>query len=258
MSPDGSVGVPFWKRVLDVVCILLALPLLVPLMLLIALVVKFVSGGPVLFRQERIGYLGRSFVCLKFRTMAVGADTAIHQKYASGLMDSSQPMMKMDSHGDARLIPLGLLLRTSGLDELPQIFNVLHGQMSLVGPRPCLRYEYDRYLPWQRERFNTLPGLTGLWQVSGKNRTTFDEMIRLDIHYVRSKSLWLDLNIIFRTVPALIVQLLDTRRERKCALATREVVSDPLARKQQSTLFADDLSESLSNQLVKSSMEERK
>ena len=124
-------------------------------------------------------------------------------------------MKKMDVHGDPRMIPGGRLLRVSGLDELPQIINVLQGDMSLVGPRPCIPYEYEKYLPWQRERFDTLPGLTGLWQVSGKNRTTFIEMMHLDIEYVRNKTLWLDLKIIAKTIPALIVQMYDMRNGQK-------------------------------------------
>ena len=123
-------------------------------------------------------------------------------------------MTKMDMNGDARLIPLGWLLRATGLDELPQIVNVLYGEMSLVGPRPCVPYEYAKYLPWQRARCNALPGLTGLWQVSGKNRTTFDEMIRLDIRYSENLSWQQDLKIIAKTVPALLFQLRHSRRVR--------------------------------------------
>jgi lipopolysaccharide/colanic/teichoic acid biosynthesis glycosyltransferase len=201
--------------VLDITAILVAMPLLLPLMLFIALLIRVVSSGPVLFRQERVGYLGRRFTCFKFRTMVVGADTAVHQGHLNHLMSSDVPMVKMDTQGDPRLIPLGLLLRSSGLDELPQIINVLLGDMSLVGPRPCLPYEYDKYLPWQRERFNTLPGLTGLWQVSGKNKTTFVEMIQLDIDYVRSKTVWSDLRIILKTIPALIIQVEETRKRRR-------------------------------------------
>jgi lipopolysaccharide/colanic/teichoic acid biosynthesis glycosyltransferase len=144
--------------------------------------------------------------------MYVGVDVVAHQGHLSNLMTSNTPMTKMDSKGDPRIIPFGLLLRSSGLDELPQLINVLCGEMSLVGPRPCLSYEYEKYLPWQKERFATLPGLTGLWQVSGKNRTTFVEMINLDIKYARNKNLWLDLRIILQTVPALIIQMLETRR----------------------------------------------
>ncbi len=208
-------GLPRWKRMLDVVLILLALPLLIPLVILIISIIRTVSKGPVLFQQERVGYLGKRFMCLKFRTMFVGSDTGIHQGHLNHLQNSDAPMVKMDVQGDSRIIPLGILLRSSGLDELPQLINVLRGEMSLVGPRPCLQYESDKYLPWQMERFNAVPGLTGLWQVSGKNRTTFVEMIQLDIEYARNQSLWLDLRIIFMTIPALLIQMADTRIKRK-------------------------------------------
>ncbi len=200
---------------LDVILILLALPLLIPLVILIISIIRTVSKGPVLFQQERVGYLGKRFMCLKFRTMFVGSDTGIHQGHLNHLQNSDAPMVKMDVQGDSRIIPLGILLRSSGLDELPQLINVLRGEMSLVGPRPCLQYESDKYLPWQMERFNAVPGLTGLWQVSGKNRTTFVEMIQLDIEYARNQSLWLDLRIIFMTIPALLIQMADTRIKRK-------------------------------------------
>ena len=200
-----------WKRALDVLLIVLALPFLIPLALLLALLIRNGSRGPVLFRQERVGYQGRNFTCLKFRTMFVDADTAAHQGHLLQLMNSNTPMTKMDSGGDPRIIPFGRLLRASGLDELPQVINVLRGEMSLVGPRPCLPYEYDQYLPWQKERFETVPGLTGLWQVSGKNKTTFVEMVVLDIMYAKHKSLWWDLKIILLTVPALIIQMRETR-----------------------------------------------
>ena len=214
-SSINLAWIPRWKRMLDVSLVLLSMPLLVPVAAFIAGLIRMVSVGPVLFKQERIGYLGRRFMCYKFRTMFVGADANMHQGHLHRLMDSNTPMTKMDSHGDPRIIPFGRLLRSSGLDELPQLINVLRSEMSLVGPRPCLSYEYDRYLPWQRERFTTLPGLTGLWQVSGKNRTTFVEMIQLDIKYARTKSVWQDLGILLRTVPALVVQIVETRRQKK-------------------------------------------
>jgi exopolysaccharide production protein ExoY len=204
-----------WKRTLDVLLILLALPFLLPLVVFVALLIRSVSAGPVLFRQERVGLKGRRFMCFKFRTMFVDADTAMHKGHLHQLMNSNTPMMKMDSKGDPRIIPFGVLLRASGLDELPQLINVLRGEMSLVGPRPCLPYEYERYLPWQKERFGTVPGLTGLWQVSGKNKTTFVEMIQLDIKYAKNKTIWWDLKIILMTVPALIIQMLEARRIRK-------------------------------------------
>lgn len=212
---NHSIEIPRWKRALDVTLVLLTLPVLLPLMLLIALLVRVVSSGPILFRQERIGYRGRRFMCFKFRTMFLGADTAAHQGHLDDLMNSNAPMIKLDVRGDARIIPFGRLLRASGLDELPQLINVLRGEMSLVGPRPCLPYEGDKYLPWQRERFNTLPGLTGLWQVSGKNKTTFTEMMQLDIEYARTKTLWMDLRIILKTLPAILAQIVESHLKRK-------------------------------------------
>lgn len=220
---------PRWKRTLDILLVIMALPLLLPLMMLIGMLIRIVSAGPVLFKQERVGYLGGRFLCYKFRTMFVGSDTSVHQGHLNHLMNSDKPMLKMDSHGDPRIIPFGRLLRASGLDELPQIINVLRGEMSLVGPRPCVSYEYEKYLPWQRERFNTAPGLTGLWQVSGKNRTTFTEMIRLDIKYARSKTLWMDLKIILKTIPALMIQILETRAKRKSAGRPATILSGQAA-----------------------------
>lgn len=151
--------------------------------------------------------------------MKLGADTQVHRDYLKELIHTGKTMTKIDTKGDMRLIPLGSLLRATGLDELPQLINVLCGDMSLVGPRPCIPYEYEEYLPWQRERFNTLPGLTGLWQVSGKNRTTFNEMIHLDIEYGRMKSLSLDLKIMFMTLPVLLSQVMEARARRRSSTA---------------------------------------
>lgn len=203
--------VSFGKRLLDVALIVLSSPVSLPLFLAIAAGIKVVSPGPVFFRQERVGYRGRRFMCLKFRSMKVGAPVRGHQNHLKELMGSDKPMTKLDSKGDSRLIPMGGLLRATGLDELPQLINVLLGDMSLVGPRPCIPYEYEEYLPWQKERFHTLPGLTGLWQVSGKNKTTFKEMVNLDITYVRNRSIWLDLKIVARTIPALVAQVVETK-----------------------------------------------
>ena len=216
LGREGSdIQIPRWKRVLDIFLILLVLPLVFPVAVFIGVLIMLVSPGPILFRQERVGLRGRRFMCLKFRTMFVRAETATHEGYLNQLMDSNAPMQKLDVRGDSRIIPFGLLLRSSGLDELPQLINVLRGEMSLVGPRPCLPYESDKYLPWQRERFNTLPGLTGLWQVSGKNRTTFNEMMQLDIRYASTKTLWMDLMIIFKTLPVMIGQMLESRLKKR-------------------------------------------
>lgn len=204
----GNDGIPAWKRGLDLFCIFLSLPLLLPLSIGIAIIIKAASKGPVLFAQERIGFRRRRFKCFKFRTMKVGNDASVHQDHTSLLMKSSQPWAKMDGY-DPRVIPFGRILRASGLDELPQLINVARGEMSLVGPRPCTPYEFEKYLPWQRERFDGLPGLTGLWQVSGKNKTTFVEMIQLDIKYVRNTSFGMDLKIMLMTFPTLFGQLSD-------------------------------------------------
>jgi lipopolysaccharide/colanic/teichoic acid biosynthesis glycosyltransferase len=152
--------------------------------------------------------------------MVVNADTTVHQGHLEQLMSSDRPMTKLDKGGDSRLIRCGLFLRTLGLDELPQLLNVLKGEMSLVGPRPCLIYEYEKYLPRHRERCATLPGLTGLWQTSGKNRTTFEEMIDLDVHYASHKSLFMDLKIIMMTIPALMSQAGDVSKSRKLTIRT--------------------------------------
>jgi len=203
--------VPSWKRIFDATAILVAAPFWVPLAALIALVIKGSSPGPVLFVQPRIGFRGRRFDCYKFRTMLLDADQNVHRRYARELMNSNRPMTKIDSIGDPRVIRFGNILRTSGLDELPQLINVLKGEMSLVGPRPCVPYEYDNYLPWHKHRLEGLPGLTGLWQVTGKNRTTFDEMVNLDITYLRQTSLWRDILIIAKTLPVVLLQLRTSR-----------------------------------------------
>jgi exopolysaccharide production protein ExoY len=188
-------------------CLVVLLPCWAPIMAAIGVFIKLASPGPVFYVQKRIGYRGRRFNCIKFRTMRPHANCAAHQDHVSRLMRTDAPMTKLDASGDPRLIPLGAFLRATGLDELPQVLNVLRGEMSLVGPRPCTRFEYGHYRPEQKERFNALPGLTGLWQVSGKNETTFSEMIALDITYVRSQSVWLDLRIMARTFGVLVEQV---------------------------------------------------
>jgi exopolysaccharide production protein ExoY len=228
------ISVPVWKRFLDVFCIILASPGILLLMFLVAVLIKLVSRGPVLIRQERIGLRCRRFGCFKFRTMHVGADTGVHQQHLKHLLRSNTPMVKMDAVGDPRLIPLAALLRATGLDELPQLINVLRGEMSLVGPRPCLPYEFELYEPWQRERFSTLPGLTGLWQVRGKNKTTFTEMIQLDIQYARTKSLPLDLRIMAETFGTLASQVRRVR-QRAHPLARVDAAHFVLQRPRQSS-----------------------
>jgi len=219
---------PLGKRALDIFLCILGLPFLCFFTVVMAAVVRLASPGPVFFRQERVGYRGRRFMCYKFRTMKVNADTRSHQAYLDTLLTSKTgaPMAKLDGKGDSRLIAGGWLLRATGIDELPQIINVWRQEMSFVGPRPCLPYEYDRYEPWHRERFNAMPGLTGLWQVSGKNRTSFDEMIKLDIRYSQSQNFLLDLGIILLTPPALAIQIADIANSR---LARAQLPARPRA-----------------------------
>jgi lipopolysaccharide/colanic/teichoic acid biosynthesis glycosyltransferase len=210
-SPEElAAALPKWKRFLDLAMVTLLLPVWLPVMTLIALWVAVTSPGPIFYRQPRIGFKGRRFMLVKFRTMKVNAETHIHEAYLEHLIVSDRPMIKLDATGDPRLILGGKFLRATGLDELPQLFNVLKGEMSLVGPRPCTVGEFECYAPEQRARVNALPGLTGLWQVNGKNRTTFRQMIEMDIFYSRNISLSLDLKIILRTLPAIIVQFFDS------------------------------------------------
>ncbi len=208
-----SRSLPFWKRALDIIGAAAGIVLLLPLFLFVALLIKIVSPGPVLYIQKRVGRFGKSFDFFKFRTMAYDNDEGVHQSYLKTLIapdeNDDQPMLKIEH--DGRIIPFGNFLRKSCIDELPQLFNVLKGDMSLVGPRPCIPYEAQEYLRWHSRRFDVIPGMTGLWQVSGKNRTTFKEMIRLDINYSLHSSLWLDLYIILKTPFAIFSQLLEKR-----------------------------------------------
>jgi lipopolysaccharide/colanic/teichoic acid biosynthesis glycosyltransferase len=206
-----SFQVPSWKRILDITCILLSIPLWLPVVMILALWIKLVSPGPIFFRQERVGYRGRRFMILKFRTMKVNVETQSHERYLEQLIHGDRPMTKLDVSGDPRIIRGGRILRAMGLDELPQLFNVLRGEMSLAGPRPCTPHEFARYQVWQHERVNAPPGLTGYWQVNGKNKTTFTEMINMDIFYTKNMSLWLDLMIMVKTFPAVMAQLIETR-----------------------------------------------
>lgn len=226
-APYAYPRVPTWKRVLDISLIVLALPVLLPVGFFISLLIKFASSGPIIFKQERIGLRGSRFMCFKFRTMHVNADTGVHQGHLQDLMKSNRPMVKLDAKGDRRLIRGGILLRSFGLDELPQLINVLRGDMSLVGPRPAIPYEYEQFLPRHRRRCETLPGLTGLWQVNGKNLTTFEQMIDFDLQYVERKSVWLDLKIIFLTIPAMVNQAIQVRAARRAGGQVRSPLSSP-------------------------------
>lgn len=205
---------PWWKRAIDVTGAVAALVLLSPLLLAVALVIKAVSPGPVLYSQRRIGFMGKMFDCWKFRTMHANADSSVHEQHVQQLIPDDTPLMKLDAD-DPRIIPFGRFLRATGIDELPQLLNVISGHMSLIGPRPDVAYAVQRYDRWNTRRFDTVPGLTGLWQVSGKNRTTHTEMMRLDIRYAQKPSLLSDLAIFVKTVPAILAETRDHLLKRK-------------------------------------------
>lgn len=224
--PPTASPLPFWKRALDIVCLLFLAPALLPVMVLVALGVRLSSPGRILFRQERIGLRGQPFTLFKFRTMEQCAETKSHQEYLSTLIHSDVPMEKMDAN-DKRVSKFGAMLRASGLDELPQVFNILRGEMSLVGPRPCIRYEFEQYLPEHRERLNAVPGLTGLWQVNGKNRTTFPEMVAFDVRYSKTLSLGQDISILFRTFPVIFRQSRDAWDRKRSGPSPRPPVARP-------------------------------
>ncbi len=190
----------FIRRCIDVLVALGLLLVLSPLLVLIAALIRLTSPGPVLFRQQRCGLHGRSFIFLKFRSMRVGAEALKSSLAAFNEMDG--PAFKMTN--DPRVTPVGRFIRRTSLDELPQLLNILRGDMSFVGPRPAVIEEVRQYQPWQRRRLSMPPGLTCLWQVSGRSDLTFDEWMRLDLEYIDNWSLWLDLKIAVRTIPAVL------------------------------------------------------
>lgn len=201
------------KRAMDIIGSLAGILLFWPLMLIIAALVKLTSPGSVLFCQERIGLLGKPFTFLKFRSMKAACTSSVHKTYVTKLIKGENSKINNGMAGqavykitdDPRVTPIGKVLRKSSLDELPQFFNVLKGDMSLVGPRPPISYECDQYKRWHCGRvLEVKPGITGLWQVSGRSSTTFDEMVRLDLKYVRTWSLCMDTKILFKTFRAVI------------------------------------------------------
>lgn len=212
VAPFSFKQVGRWKRILDLTLVFLSCPVWLPLIALIAAWVALMSPGPVFFRQKRVGFRRRHFRIFKFRTMKVAASTEPHDRHVAALMQSDSPLVKLDEIGDPRLIHGGRFLRAAGLDELPQIINVLRGEMSVVGPRPCTVNEFSRYSAWQQTRTNVLPGLTGYWQINGKNKTTFSEMIAMDLFYVDNVSFRLDVRILLRTIPAVSQQVRETKK----------------------------------------------
>jgi len=196
-----SSSARLFKRTMDVVVSLVGLIVLFPLFLLIGLVIRIDSPGSVLFRQIRVGKDEQLFACYKFRSMREGAEQEKEK-----LLDQNEadgPIFKI--RNDPRITPVGRFLRRTSLDELPQLINVLMGQMSLVGPRPAPPSEVQRYQPWHKRRLEVAPGITGMWQVSGRSELTFDEMVLLDLYYIENWSPALDLQILLQTVPKVLL-----------------------------------------------------
>jgi exopolysaccharide biosynthesis polyprenyl glycosylphosphotransferase len=198
------------KRLLDIVVSAIVLMILAPVFAACAVAVYRSSPGPIIFRQERVGLHGQRFTFLKFRSMYHNADSALHRNYVTAFIkgeaaqqtDGDKQVYKLV--GDPRITPAGHLLRRTSLDELPQFWSVLCGQMSLVGPRPPIPYEVEQYRPDQVVRLAVKPGITGVWQVSGRSSTTFDEMVKLDLAYIHNQSFWFDIAIVLRTIPAVL------------------------------------------------------
>jgi lipopolysaccharide/colanic/teichoic acid biosynthesis glycosyltransferase len=207
-TDSPSVGY-FLKRGIDVIGASVAILLFAPLMVITAVAIKLTSQGPVVFKQTRLGYRGVPFDFYKFRSMSLNADDRVHREYVASLINgnhaainqgnAAKPMYKLKS--DPRVTPVGRIIRKSSMDELPQLFNVLKGDMSLVGPRPPLPYEAKQYQPWHLRRIlGTKPGITGLWQVEGRSKVCFDDMVRMDLRYIRNCSLIFDLKILVKTL----------------------------------------------------------
>jgi lipopolysaccharide/colanic/teichoic acid biosynthesis glycosyltransferase len=212
------------KRIFDVTVVVISALLLLPLFVLIAIIIKLDSPGPVLFIHERVGakrkvvngrtkWIIQPFPFYKFRTMRHNVDSDLHRQYIQAYIDGDEAQMaslRPDSNdttsyklkGDPRITRVGHFLRRTSLDELPQLWNVLKGDMSLVGPRPPITYEVESYSPQHLRRLATVPGITGLWQVSGRCETTFEEMVQLDLEYIQKQSIWIDIKILLLTVPA--------------------------------------------------------
>ena len=201
------------KRAVDILGATVGLILFSPIMLVTSLAIKLTSPGPAIFTQNRFGKKGARFPFYKFRSMYSEVDDQVHREYVTNLIkgnhekinqgDEETPLYKMKS--DPRVTPVGKIIRKTSIDELPQFFNVLKGEMSLVGPRPPIPYEVEKYEPWHLRRILEIkPGITGLWQVDGRSKTSFDDMVRMDLRYVQSRSLWLDIKILLKTVRAVI------------------------------------------------------
>ncbi len=214
----GQPGIHGWprtfKRVIDVIAAALGVVALSPFLALVAIAIKLDSPGPILYRQPRVGENGRVFLMFKFRSMRADSDPGMHREHVARLIRENVGVFQIDGDGhstvslklenDPRITRVGKFIRKTSIDELPQLFNVLRGEMSLVGPRPPLPYEVELYKEWHKRRFEAIPGITGLWQVKGRNRVSFDEMVRMDLEYIEHQSFWLDLKILIQTPLAVV------------------------------------------------------
>lgn len=227
----GRPGYFLAKRVLDLALASLGLLIVSPVLLLAAILIRLTSKGPAFFCQERVGFGGRHYKMYKFRSMYVNSDDRLHREAyqqflrgerTNGKVDGALVVAEQTKEGvpldaarlpkhkgsgvprDPRITPLGYFLRRTSIDELPQLLNVLRGEMSLVGPRPPIPYEVGLYQPWHLKRLDTLPGITGLWQVRGRSRVTFDHMVHMDIEYIEHQSFWYDVKLILLTIPAVL------------------------------------------------------
>lgn len=219
--------IPVWKRTMDIIGSSIGLLLISPLLIAFTAMIKIVSPGPIFFKQERVGRSGNIFTLFKFRTMNVNNDESEHRKYLKNLIgdlsEDDKPMIKLDDN--ARIIPFGKIIRSLAIDELPQLINVFRGEMSLIGPRPCIPYEAEEYLRWHARRFDITPGLTGLWQVSGKNKTTFKEMIRLDIKYAGERSFLMDVKILLKTPLVVLSQFHESMTKMKPGIPAEQNIA---------------------------------
>lgn len=225
---------PVWKRAIDIMGSLFGLILLSPIFLLTAAYIKLVSPGPIFFKQGRVGYKGKMFTLLKFRTMKPNNES-LHASHFKNFFYGDKPMAKLDGKKDPRIIPGGSLLRKACIDELPQLINVLIGEMSLIGPRPCIPYEAAEYLRWHHRRFDMVPGMSGLWQVSGKNDLSFKQMVRLDIQYGEKMSFLFDLKILFLTVPTVFGMIFEKLRRKLAKKAVEKKMAK--IKKQEDALY---------------------
>jgi lipopolysaccharide/colanic/teichoic acid biosynthesis glycosyltransferase len=208
-SAQGKKGYNFLKRVIDLGITLMILPMVLPAMAFISLLIRFDSPGPALFKQRRVGKDGRIFRIYKFRTMTHNLDNAHHQAFMKAFVqgeigNGSDDKIVFKPFTDSQVTRMGRILRKTSLDELPQLLNILKGDMSLIGPRPNVLWEVEAYKGWHMERLTALPGITGLAQVNGRSAISFDRIVQYDVEYARNKSLWLDIQILWKTFTSVL------------------------------------------------------